>query len=374
MPADKTRYLSTTKREFLKYYNARPDMDMPLGIRIMPGAAVSAHKPNVKLFPQKIKNVKIWRRAPKNAEYIDQDVIFLGYADSFFGHFLADSMSRAWPILDEKYKDYAFAVVVDKPLAPFARELYKLAGFKKLFVIKQSTAFRNLLVPDSSFGYTKMICNRKYTDTFAKIANAVKSNKTSPKKIYFSRTKLPHNPTVGEARIEKAFRDKGFTVVHMETLAKPMPMRRQIALVKNATDIAGLSGTALHQSLFMQDGVRLVCLNRYNAPIPMQILIDKLKNIDAHYIDASTDPYSKRKNTCPACLVGINDNVRRFFDDNKFICQKCTRCDKEEMKRFLKIYAANHRILPKWLIRLILIFVPSQELRRNLRKKFAEKF
>ena len=365
-----TRYLSATKREFLRCYNARPDLDATLGIRVMPGAAVSRQEQNVKFFPQKIKNVKLWSRAPKNAEYIDQDVVFLGYAESFFGHFLADSMSRVWPVLDKKYQDHTFAVVSNGELAPFAKELFKLAGIKKLLVIKRPTAFRNLLIPDSSFCYTKMICNRKYADTFARVAKSVAPKKMSPKKIYFSRTQLYNNPTIGEFRLEEIFRQNGYTVVHIQTLS----MREQIALVKGATDIAGLSGTALHQSLFMRDGIRLACLHRYNAPIPMQILIDKLKSIDARYIDASIDPYSKGKNTCPVCLVGMNDNVRRFFNDMHLKYVECAQCDKADMEQFLKIYATNHRVLPKWLIRLMLIFVPSQELRRTLRKKFAAAF
>ena len=356
-------------------------MDADLGISVLPHAAVSISKRDIKLSPQKIKNVKIWRKSPKGAEYIDEDVIFLGYAEPFIGHFLADSLSRAWPVLEEKYANYTFAIVSDGPLSSrlpmdksatkaSAAELFSLLGIKKLLVVQRPTAFRNLLVPDSSFNYMKKIYNRKYSDTFAKIAQAVESDETLPKKIYLSRTKLIHNPVIGESRIEKIFQDNGYTIIHPQEF----PIVEQIAMIKNATDIAGIEGTALHLSLFARDGINLICIHRYNVPIPMQILIDKLKNFNAQYVDASIDPFSKEKNICPACIIGINENLRRFFNDNNFKHKDDAAAGDAEMKTFLEIYAQNHRILPKWLINLMLAFVTSRERRQKLRKKFAIKF
>ena len=378
--ADPVKYLSATRKKFLRYFNCRQNMDAPLGMQIVPNATVSLHQPNVKLLRQKIKNVKIRRGRAKGAEYIDEDVILLGYAEPFIGHFLADSLSRAWPVLEKKYANHTFAIVSEGPLpsrgpnnksatTASAAELLHLLGFKKLLVIQKPTAFRNLLVPDSSFDYTKMIFNRKFSDIFARVAGAVKAEPKAPKKIYLSRTKVSHNPVLGEKQIEKIFENNGYSIIHLQEF----PIERQIALMKNAEAIAGVEGTALHFSLFMRNKTSLICIHRYNVIIAMQILIDKLKNINASYIDASIDPYSKAKNTCPACIIGTNDNLRRFFDDNRFKYKVDAGADNREMNEFLKIYNARRRIMPKWLGNLILTFIPSRKTRHNLRKKWGFK-
>lgn len=372
-----TKYITSTKEKFLKCFNARPDTNAPLGIRVVPNATISLHTANIKFRPQKIKHVKISRKINKKIPYIDEDVILLGYGEGFIGHLLANSFSRAWPILDKKYQNHTFIIVSDGHLAPNGKEFYNLLGIKKLLFVKKPVRFKNILIPESSFDYTKLYANKKFSETFKKIADAVKTDPKSPKKIYLSRTKFTNNPVLGEKQIEKIFENAGFEIIHPQIPSKEgwevMPLQKQIQLMKGADVIAGVEGTALHLSLFAKDGIDLICLHRYNNPLVMQIMIDKLKNINSYYIDASIDPFSKKKNTCPACIIGINKNLERFFDDYGFKYKIDSDDNKKEMDKFLEIYKTKKRVMPKWLGNIILIFVPSRNLRHSLRYKFGLK-
>lgn len=374
---DPAKYLGATKEKFLRCFNAKPDINAPLGISVIPNATISLHNANIKLRPQKIKHVKISKKVNKNIPYIDEDVILLGYGEGFIGHFLANSFSRAWPILDKKYKNHTFVIVSDGRLAPNREEFYKLMGIKKLLFVNKPVRFKNVLIPDSSFNYTKLYANKKFSETFKKIADAVKSDPKSPKKIYLSRTKFTNNLVLGENQIEKIFEKAGFKIIHPQIPTKNgwdvMPLQKQIQLMKGADVIAGVEGTGLHLSLFAKDGIDLICLHRYNNPLVMQIMIDKLKNINSYYIDTSIDPYSKKKNTCPACIIGINKNLQKFFNDYGFVYKTDSTADKKEMDKFLEIYKTQKRVMSKWLGNIIITFIPSRNMRHSLRRKLGLK-
>ncbi|MFA7187883.1 MAG: glycosyltransferase 61 family protein [Alphaproteobacteria bacterium] len=374
---DPTRYLIATKDKFLKCFNAKPDINESLKISVIPNATISLHNANIKLCSQKVRHVKNSKKINKNTPYVDEDIILLGYGEDFIGHFLANSFSRAWPILDKKYKNHTFVIVTNGPLAPNGKEFYKLMGIKKLLFVNTPVRFKNVLVPDSSFNYTKLYANKKFSETFKKIADAVKPDPKSPKKIYLSRTKFTNNMVLGEDQIEKIFKKAGFKIIHPQIPTKTgwdvMPLQKQIQLMKGADVIAGVEGTGLHLSLFAKDGIDLICLHRYNNPLVMQIMIDKLKNINSYYIDTSIDPYSKKKNTCPACIIGINKNLQRFFKDYGFIYNTDSKADKKEMDKFLKIYKEKKRVIPKWLGNIILTFISSRNMRHSLRHKLGLK-
>ena len=371
-----TKYLSATCDEFLQANGARENTAQ-LGSRVIPNATVGIWRPNIRLWNQHIKNVKIWK-CGKGKNCIDKDVILLGYAESFFGHFLADSMSRAWIAIDDKYKNAEFIVVrapnMKQWMEDLAREMYALAGIKNLTFVRDRTRFKSVTIPDSSFDYTRLLFHKKYTDTFKKIAdNATKGIKAiGPKKIYMSRTQLNENPTLGEDMLEKIFIANGYTVVHIQKLS----ITEQIAVARNATHIAGLEGTALHQTLFARDGINLICINRYNAAIPMQILIDKLKGINATYVDASIDPYSRRKNESPLTIIGLNKNLRRFLDGNgfKYDADAMRAADARNMKIFMEIWRAHHRWLPKWLAQIITVLIPVRKWRKAARRRLGVSF
>lgn len=250
-------------------------------------------------------------------------------------------------------------------------------GIKKLLFVNKPVRFKNVLIPDSSFNYTKLYANKKFSETFKKIADAVKSDPKSPKKIYLSRTKFTNNLVLGENQIEKIFEKAGFKIIHPQIPTKNgwdvMPLQKQIQLMKGADVIAGVEGTGLHLSLFAKDGIDLICLHRYNNPLVMQIMIDKLKNINSYYIDTSIDPYSKKKNTCPACIIGINKNLQKFFNDYGFVYKTDSTADKKEMDKFLEIYKTQKRVMPKWLGNIIITFIPSRNMRHSLRRKLGLK-
>jgi capsular polysaccharide biosynthesis protein len=368
--AHNTKYLGRTRDAFERLDSA-PQNTRPLGVRVVENAAVGYWKPQIRFAHQPIKHVKIWTGGHRAQRYVDKDVVLLGFAEMFFGHFLADSLSRAWVALDPKYRNAEFVVVAEKDVPAFGRELYTLLGIKNLTVVTERTRFRSVTIPDSSFDYPTRFYDKKFADTAAAIARAVPVDKASPKKIYFSRLALAENPTLGEQELQKIFEDNGYAVV---SAVQVLPVRDQIALARGATHIAGLGGTALHHSLFAADGIHLVAVHRYNALMPMQVFIDTLKKIDAIYIDGSMDPFSKKKNDCPVTLVGLNDAMRAFLDDHGFKYDASTAADTRNMNIFLHIWKHCHRRLPRWIARLIVLIVPFRAGRKAMRRRLGLSF
>ncbi|MGI5845737.1 MAG: hypothetical protein ACOX7D_00935 [Alphaproteobacteria bacterium] len=105
------KYLSETWRKFSQFSKHQISTSI-LKIQEIEQATIMPHQPNIKIgIPQKVRGVRIRKYGQQSANYIDKEVILLGAADPFFGHFLADGLSRAWPILDKKFINYTFVVV-----------------------------------------------------------------------------------------------------------------------------------------------------------------------------------------------------------------------------------------------------------------------
>ena len=60
----------------------------------------------------------LWMRANAfdfsnvDIEFIDEEVIFLGPLPDHYGHFITEGLSRLWPYLDSKYKDYGVYLIL----------------------------------------------------------------------------------------------------------------------------------------------------------------------------------------------------------------------------------------------------------------------
>lgn len=97
--------------------------------------------------------------------------------------------------------------------------------------------------------------------------------------VYLSRSKLVGKRGVeNEPEIEQWFREQGFVVVHPEKLS----LSEQIGLVRNADWVAGLDGSALHMSLFMKPGSRLIVLGAREGGVLMVAAVNAVKQVQTY--------------------------------------------------------------------------------------------
>lgn len=254
--------------------------------------------------------------------YIDEEVIYLGYFSAPFwayGNYILDVISRFWVYLNQFDKKVKACYVSDGK-SNLVLELARLFGLSKdnLIEIKQDTRFKRLIVPEQSIYLPKV-----YYDEFMQIIDRISAGIKPAKyeKIYLSRCKMKPLCAYGEKNIEKVFKRNGFKIVYPERLS----LMQQIALMKGARVVAGLTGSAMHNVIFAREGIVCYHLNRVKSIQTNQMLIDEIKKNKAYYVDAYVETFPLQFSGNPF-LLGANKNLFRFFDDNKFVYDKNLFC------------------------------------------------
>lgn len=259
----------------------------------------------------------------KDIKHVDYDVVFLCHTGrNHFGHFLLEQINRAWPLVNENFKNIKIVVIDEKnqgELPGFVYELLGLLGVKKqnVILLNKSTQFKNVYVPEPGFDMYSY-----YTESFAqmfdKMSSKIHTNKIY-EKIYVSRMAMPDNRrTFNEEKIQKIFEKNGYKVIYPETL----PLKKQIALIKNCKDLAGCAGTALHLALFMKPGGRVIQIKRNskladNADV--QHLINISKGLDSVFISGSVETRKTDHWSTVPQIVSVTKYMKQFFDDNGFL-------------------------------------------------------
>ncbi|MDR2971817.1 MAG: glycosyltransferase family 61 protein [Bacteroidales bacterium] len=253
--------------------------------------------------------------------YFDYDVVYLGSLDRTFGHYLLERWDRAYAFLDKKYTNMKFVLLNDmqiKPIPGFVTDLARFLGMcmEDLVILDKSARFRNVYVPESGFKITSF-SSREFGEIYAQIADNVKEG-TTYDKIYVSRAALTRRKTYGEEKIQKVFEKNGYHIVYPEQLS----LEEQIALMKGCKSLAGCAGTALHLALFMPNGGHVIQIKRNKLKddnCGTQYLIAETKGQSLVFIDASIEKRkTKHFDDYKAQIIGVNEHMRRFFDDSGF--------------------------------------------------------
>lgn len=243
-------------------------------------------------------------------EYIDKEVIFLGLYMGHFGHCITDGLNKLWFLLkNNSINNYCYISQVD---SDDYYNLFKLFGIKSENIIRitKNTQFKKIIIPFASMRlYDKY--SDEYKETINKICNNIKPSKD--KKIYISRTRdvIASTQTIGEENIENIFKKNGFKILYpafekLETV---------ISYMKGAEIVAGVVGTNMHNILFAKDNIKTINLNRSNNIIKFQIVIDKMKNNEAYYVDSYYQPIPTNTLSAVPFLIYPTNYTKKFFKD-----------------------------------------------------------
>ncbi len=316
--------------------------------------------------------------------YVDADAVFVGNVYPQFGHFLLEHMNRAYAALDKKYKNMKYVLINNKSIQPVPEYMFtflELLGVPRdnIIILEKTTRFRNVYVPDQGFNLP-VFSSKKFGETFQKMAESVKPKKFD--KIYVSRAKLQSRKTYGEEKVQKIFEKNGFKIIYPETLS----LREQIAYMRGAHVLAGCAGTALHMSLFMKPGGTVIQIKRntvFDDNAPTQYLLNQTGNLDSVFINSSVETVRTGHGFSRPQIIGVNDNMIRFFDDFGF---KTTKKDLErddaafaEYENALVEYKALHgtnfmeKVKHK-IVRISACFIPGRYNRSVWRRWLKGKF
>lgn len=235
-----------------------------------------------------VRHARLDRPALQHSVPVGRAVMYLGFSAHQYGHFLLESLSRAWaweiageglvPVVQRQPPDFA-------PV--FHNFLPGLGG--RLEVVGEDTRFERVIVPSPAF----VVMRAAYRE-FRKMCQRISeralphAGQITEQPVYLSRAGLGNasrRSFVGEDRLERLLEREGFLVVRPETL----PIIEQIALFNRHRWIVGPVGSAFHTKLFARQPINLVLLSNEHVNVNF-LLCDLLCGGNSHYVNALKNP------------------------------------------------------------------------------------
>lgn len=245
------------------------------------------------------------------ADYLDQDVVFLGALSSHYGHFITEGLARLWFFLDPQNIRYKGVYIVEHKNNKFI-DLFKFFGMqdKNLIEVTKPTRFRSVIVPEQSIRLHDFY-HSNYKRTIDKIKEKIIA--AEYKKVYFSKSMSGNARGIGEFPIQHVFEKNGFNIFYPEN----MSMYETISVLKGCDEFVASSGTNIHNSIFIDDAKSVICLNRSAHFHPLQIMIDRMKSFRTTYIDIFLFSTANSFGNIP-CYVFASTFLREYFEHVNF--------------------------------------------------------
>ncbi|MDD7027492.1 MAG: glycosyltransferase 61 family protein [Lachnospiraceae bacterium] len=218
-----------------------------------------------------------------NVEFIDEEVVYLGFMRGHWGHFMVDSSVRLWCIDTPECREKRMIMTIEG-MNDFYKKLFSILGIEeKILFVKKPMQFKSIYVPEISY-YPGHYITKEFLYPFNKVAENIKLKKPFYEKLYFSRVNFAKGKKeYGEKEIQRIFQENGYQVVYPEELT----YEEQVWLLKNCKSLATTNGTIAHNILYACDCTELIILNRFNERENIhQKGINQLKKINVRYINA----------------------------------------------------------------------------------------
>lgn len=216
------------------------------------------------------------------AAVVHEPCLYLGFMMNHYGHFIVETLSTFWALEHTPPKRVAFSKFIFPGDMPgYARKVLAACGITqdRVHLIEKPTVFDSLIVPQRTFGLNAYF-HRQHAVTTRRIRDLLIGESgdqmdEAPKRVFLSRAELPmKDRTVSNQReIEQVFAEHGFAILHPEKL----DITDQMRVFREAEVIAGFSGSALHNVLFMRKGatvIELCDLRNKDFSLPTQRLCD----------------------------------------------------------------------------------------------------
>lgn len=237
---------------------------------------------------------------PAASEKLAGRGLYLGhYMGGHYGHFITETLSTFW-IFEDQRAD-AFDYVLFHPFvfgtaipdyASFCFERFGIREDKVVFAGAEPLSFEEIVVPERLFRLNHS-SDARLRWVYGHITEGARAPAAAPERLYVSRRRFSRRDlfrvVANEAHIETAFQQRGFEVIYPET----MRFEDQVALYSRARWVAGISGSGLHNSLFMRPDAAIIELGdpRYGgARSPTQVLCDRISGVRNELI-----PFAGRK-------------------------------------------------------------------------------
>ena len=220
--------------------------------------------------------------------FVPSNSVFIGHITNHYGHFLLETMSRFWVFLfnylhkfqiknivfikwiDENYKYNLFEIISN---------MLNLNKYKIIFV-NEPTKFENIFIPQKLCNINKKILiEQKFIYDELLKSCYFNPNAKIHKKIYITRFRGSKR-VKNENDIINLFKKYNFYILNPEV----KNFRNDIFLYKQATIIAGLDGSNLHNVVFANNKTNLIYISSQRNLVANQVQCNKLKSIKMYFI------------------------------------------------------------------------------------------
>lgn len=267
-------------------------------------------------------------------DFLDIEAVYLGTLEDHFGHFLLEHTNRMYPVLQAKYKNMKYIILNTRnlPTVPdFVFDFLQTLGIKRsdIRLISNNVKVKRLYIPPVAFEIPN-----KYSSAFCKTFDAATAHAQPAhriEKVYVSRERLPERATFGEKQIQRVFEKNGFTVIYPEQLS----LYEQICYMKHCKCLAGIAGSALHLSLFMPKGGKVIQIKRNKLLADnanTQYLLCKTKQCDFILVDCALEILPTHHWSEFPQIIGPTKYLEQFlrdfqftYDAQHFVCDKSVR-------------------------------------------------
>lgn len=288
-------------------------------------------------------------------------VVYCGYFNPQWGHFLFESLPRLWFLADKLHcgsvDEYVF--VTDRnskceitPGSNYAALFSLLGILPRVRIISRPIRFASVIVPEEPFVLGRFI-NTAFSRLIEKIRRSAiaSSISTFPAKLFLGRSSFrkARKYEIGLQRIENHFRSNGYEVAFPEQV----PLDRLITLMDRAVETVTFSGSAAHNLLFAPSGSQVTVIERFPYVNYFQTAIDILRDLPTVYVDAN------------AFIRPVDVGLGPFiYCENKYFDNYCRlrnlpllppQSEAERLKtmrRFLRLYGREYGYsweMPEWL-------------------------
>jgi hypothetical protein len=221
---------------------------------------------------------------------LDREAIYLGWHFGHYGHFLLETLARAWALTDSALPVLLHLPDDQPPQGPVLRllEAFEVPS-ERILILTRPTMLRRVHFPEPLYEISLWVHDRA-AKPYCAVAARVLHDADPPthQPVYLSRRRLPSNQrqVIGEEDLEAVLRENDFKIAYPET----MSLEAQIALFNRHSDVFSVDGSAIHGALFSLTQPRL------------HILSDRTPRID-HFLVA----HAARSDAAFVCCLGDGD-------------------------------------------------------------------
>jgi len=234
----------------------------------------------------------------RTKESLRGSYLYLGHLTGHYGHFLLESLSRCWALMENtNYDGILFHPFIHKkvdinrfgPLLDiikcFDQDINQVQYVERDIVVEELTVPEQIIQVNKDYHSSATKFFHKIRQGILNIyKDSLDNSIFESKKNYLSRSKFRINKRViNELELESMLKAKGFNIIYPEQLK----FYEQLILSYNSDFMIGLSGSAMHNSLFMSKESSCITIGdsrTRDEPHINQVICDKISGVKSVFV------------------------------------------------------------------------------------------